>query len=30
MALLGGRAGDVVEVALPDGRRRSLEILAVE
>jgi transcription elongation factor GreA len=30
IALLGARAGDVVEVMLPDGRRRSLEILAVE
>jgi transcription elongation GreA/GreB family factor len=30
MALLGSRAGDVVEVSLPNGRRRSLEILAVE
>jgi transcription elongation factor GreA len=30
MALLGSRTGDVVEVVLPDGRRRSLEIIAVE
>jgi transcription elongation factor GreA len=30
MALLGARAGDVVEVVLPNGRRRSLEVLAVE
>jgi transcription elongation factor GreA len=30
MALLGARAGDVVDFVLPNGRRRSLEILAVE
>lgn len=30
MALLGARAGDVVDVVLPNGRRRSLEIVAVE
>ena len=30
MALLGARAGDVVEVVLPDGRRRSLDVVAVE
>jgi transcription elongation factor GreA len=29
-ALMGRRAGDVVEVALPDGRQRKLEIIAVE
>jgi transcription elongation factor GreA len=30
MALLGARAGDVVDVVLPNDRRRSLEILAVD
>jgi transcription elongation factor GreA len=30
MALVGAAAGDVVDVVLPNGRRRSLEILAVE
>lgn len=30
MALLGTRVGDVVDVELPNGRRRSLEVLAVE
>jgi transcription elongation GreA/GreB family factor len=29
MALLGSRAGDVVEVVLPNDGRRTLEILAV-
>ena len=29
-ALLGTRTGDVVDVVLPSGRRRSLEVLAVE
>jgi transcription elongation factor GreA len=29
-ALMGRRPGDVVDVALPNGRRRKLEILAVE
>ena len=30
MALLGTRGGDVVDVMLPNGRPRSLEVLAVE
>ena len=30
MALLGARPGDVVDITLPNGRRRSLEVLAVE
>lgn len=30
MALLGSRAGDVVDVTLPNGQRRSLEVIAVE
>jgi len=29
-ALMGRRAGDVVEVVLPNGRKRKLEIIAVE
>jgi transcription elongation factor GreA len=29
-ALVGARAGDVVEAALPSGRRRTLRVLAVE
>lgn len=30
MALLGTRAGDVVHVVLPNGRRRSFRVIAVE
>jgi transcription elongation factor GreA len=30
MALLGTRAGDIVDIVLPNGRRRSLEVLSVE